>query len=255
MTTHPPYYCITHQPCAWPLPDFMTVIGTGSYVPERGIALSRDFPDLAHRNASLGEYVALFAIRRLLQASGASGFVGLCHYRRYVLPTPLGEVRGIASYAPATQLADLTPADFYGDGQTPIVSASFDFRRSVLQQYANDGVGRDLLMYFGDAIDCGVISNQEAAQFLSGSVFAPAPTVAYIPVQWFIDIVQALEVVTSRFHRYHHVEREGYQSRAIGFSCERLHALLLSRRIAEWGADRVMTRVQTILSADGASKP
>lgn len=250
MTKHPPYYCITHQPCPWPLPEFMTVIGTGGYVPPEGIALSREFPELAHRNGSLGEYVALFAIRRLLQQSGASGFVGLCHYRRYVLPVPLGTVEGIASYAPASALASLQPADFYGDGETPIVSASFDFRRSVLQQYAGDGIGRDLLMYFGDAIDCGVITNREAADFLSGSVFAPAPTVAYIPVEWFIEIVEALELVTSRFYRYHHVEREGYQSRAIGFSCERLHALLLARRVAALGQDKVMARIQTMLRPD-----
>lgn len=249
MTSTPPFYCIAHQDCPWPLPDFMTVIGTGGYVPAKGIAMSVSYPELAFRNRYLGEYVALFAIRAMLLAAKASGFVGLCHYRRYALVQPLGRLQGLNHLAHPDQLQTLRAEDFYGTGDTPIIAASFEFQRSVLEQYAGDGIGRDLMLFFGDAVDCGIITSHEAAAFLSGRSFIVAPTVAFIPVEWFVEIVHALEVVTSRFYRYHYVQREGYQERGMAFCCERLQALLLAKRAAAWNGP-VHARPLTVFSDD-----
>lgn len=255
MSDTPPFYCIAHQAPGWPLPDFMTVIGTGDYVPPRGIAMSQSFPKEAHKNRYLGEYVALYEIRRMLLASGADGFVGLCHYRRYALPNPPGEMRGFNYLAHPDLLAGLRPEDYFGDGQTPIVPLSVAFPGSVLQQAAASDIGRDLLMYFGDAIDCGIITDQEASWFLSGNRFITAPTVAFIPVEWFVEIVDALERVNSRFFRHHYIERAGHFSRTPAFCCERLQALLLAKRIAAWGKDKVIERALTLFDASGSRQP
>ena len=249
MTTAlPHYYCITHAEPAWPLPEFLTVIGTGDYVPARGLALSQLCPEQAMRNRYLGEYVALFQIRKLLVESRAEGFVGVCHYRRFALPQPPGILLGFNHHAPPDVLAGLTAADFVGDGQTPIVPSKVQFPVGPLQQIVYPGGTRDLLMFFGDAIDCGVITPEEAAAFIGGNSFIAAPTVAYLPVAWFVDIVYQLELVASRFYRYHYIEREGYPARSMAFCCERLQALLLLRHINAWGSAKVIWCPLTLLN-------
>jgi len=244
----PPFYCIAHQPFDWQLPDFMTMIGTGSYVPERGIALSVSHPDLAFKNQYLGEYVALFLIRDQLRAAGGQGMVGFCHYRRFALAAPVGQLRGFNYYAPPAIVPQLTPQHFMGDGQTPIIGAPFDFRRSVLVQYASNGNGnvRDLLIFFGLAVEMGFVGSEEAAHFLSGSVFIPAPTVCFIPAAWFIEITDALEAVSERFYRDHYIAREGYLERSLAFCCERLQALILARLARN--AERVVAHPQVLLA-------
>ncbi|MES2351595.1 MAG: hypothetical protein V4641_28815 [Pseudomonadota bacterium] len=250
MNDTPLYYCIAHAPFGWKMPDFMTMLGSGDYVPESGLAMSKLLtPEQALRNRYLGEYLALFEIRRMLIASKAEGFVGFCHYRRFALTDPVGTLAGFNYHAHPDVLAQVRPEHFYGDGKTPIVPISVVFAGSVMQQYQSSCVLRDLLTFFGDAIDCGVITDAEAANFLSGNAFIPAPTVAYIPVSWFVEIVHALELVMSRYYRYHHIEREGYLARSMAFCCERLQAFLLAKRIAEWGPDKVISRPLVLLDA------
>jgi len=236
------FYCIAHAPFNWKMPDFMTMIGSGDYVPETGLAMSKLLtPEKAMANRYLGEYLALFEIRRRLIAEGAEGFVGFCHYRRFALTAPIGTLIGFNHVAHPDMLAQVRPEHFYGDGKTPIVPISVTFPGTVLQQYQAHAIGRDILHFFGDAIDCGVINDMEATYFLSGTEFITAPTVAYIPIPWFIDIVHDLELVMARYYRHHYVERDGYLDRSMAFCCERLQAYLLSKRIAEWGADKVIS--------------
>ncbi len=180
MTVHPPYYCIAHQSFPWSMPEFMTVIGTGNYVPEHGIAMSQAFPELANQNSYLGEYVALYAIRELLRKSNTDGFVGFCHYRRITLTKQHGELRRINIHAHPNQLQAMSLVDFYWDRNTPIIPATASMMVSILQQYAVCGLNsRDLLLYFASAIDCNVITSAEAAEFLSSNQLISAPTVSF----------------------------------------------------------------------------
>lgn len=250
MNDKPLFYCIAHQPFDWKMPDFMTMIGSGDYVPESGLAMSELLsPEEAKRNRYLGEYLAMFEIRRMLIANQAEGFVGFCHYRRFALTEPIGILQGFNHHAHPDMLARVKPEHFYGDGRTPIVPISVTFAGTILQQYDANGFTRDMLMFFGDAVDCGVITNLEAANFLSNPSFITAPTVAYIPVPWFIEIVHDLELVMSRYFRHHYVLREGYTDRSMAFCCERLQAFLLSKRIAAWGQDKVISRALVRLDA------
>jgi hypothetical protein len=250
MHETPLYYCIAHAPFGWKMPDFMTMLGSGDYVPESGLAMSKLMSqEQALRNRYLGEYLALFAIRRLLIANKAEGFVGFCHYRRFALTCPIGTLAGFNYQAHPDMMAQVQPEHFYGDGKTPIVPISVSFAGSILQQYQSSCVLRDLLTFFSTAIDCGVITDLEAANFLSGNTFIPAPTVAYIPVNWFVEIVHSLELVMSRYYRLHYIERVGYLARSMAFCCERLQAFLLEKRIAEWGADKVIARALVLLDS------
>jgi hypothetical protein len=244
MTTPPRYYCIAHAPFGWKMPDFMTLIGSGDYVPEAGIAMSQLLtPEQARRNRYMGEYLALFEIRRMLLASNAEGFVGFCHYRRFALTHPVGVLQGFNYYVHPDALADMTPEHFYADGQTPIVPASVSFPASLMEHYeANDGSARDMMMFFGDAVDCGVLSGAEAAVYISGNTFRPAPTVSCIPVQWFVEIMHDLELVMARFFRRHYIAHGGYKERSMAFCAERLQSYLLNQRIAKWQGNPVIMR-------------
>ena len=243
------YYCIAHAPFNWTMPEFMTMVGSGDYVPATGLAMSKLLtPEKAMANRYLGEYLVLFELRRRLLAEGADGFVGVCHYRRFALTDPIGVLTGFNHHAHPDMLSQIRPEHFYGDGKTPIVPVSVAFPGSVLQQYQAHCDARDLLLFFGDAVDCGVISSQEAADFLSSTSFITAPTVSYIPVTWFVEIVHDLELVMSRYFRHHYMQRPGYADRSMAFCCERLQAYLLSKRIAAWGPDKVISRPLVLLS-------
>jgi len=251
MTSPPPFYCISHKDPGWPLPPFLTLVGTGGYVPERGIGMSVYAPQLAYKNMKLGEYAALFMIRRLLEEAHADGFVGVCHYRRYALVAEIGQLRGFNYHAHPSELQDLPIEAFIGDGTTPIISAPINFPGSVMQQYSANVVGRDLLMFFGDAVDCGVIDSDEAINFLSGTSFITAGNVGYMPVAWFVETMRQLEGVVARFAHNHYIRREGYEERTMGLCCERLHGLLLRKKALEYGADKVITRPLTVLTETG----
>lgn len=251
MTSPPPFYCISHKDPGWPLPPFLTLVGTGGYVPERGIGMSVYAPQLAYKNMKLGEYAALFMIRRLLEEAHADGFVGVCHYRRYALVAEIGQLRGFNYHAHPSELQDLPIEAFIGDGTTPIISAPINFPGTVMQQYSANAVGRDLLMFFGDAVDCGVVDSDEAINFLSGTSFITAGNVGYMPVAWFVETMRQLEGVVARFAHNHYIRREGYEERTMGLCCERLHGLLLRKKALEYGADKVITRPLTVLTETG----
>jgi hypothetical protein len=248
----PLFFCITHQQPEWALPDFLTMVGTGGYVPPSGIALSERYPDLAFRNEHLGEFAALFALRRLLADEPADRMVGVCHYRRFALTVPLGEIRGFNSYAHPDLLPRALPEHFFGDGHTVIVPSLVQFAGSVLRQYAAVAEARDLLMYFGAAVDAGAVDQNQAADFLSQNAFIPAGTAAFIPVGWFRDIVARVELATDHFMRTTHIEREGQQKRNAGFCAERFHSMLLQQHLDQHGWDKVIATPMTMLADFGA---
>lgn len=251
MTT-PLFFCITHKQPEWPLPDFLTIVGTGGYVPPRGIGLSQHYPELAFQNEHLGEFAALFAIRRMLEGLPQESLFGICHYRRFALIQPLGELRGFNSYAHPSLLARAKPEHFFGEGNKIIVPALVQFQGSVLRQYAAVAEARDLLMYFGAAIDAGVVDQTEAAEFLSQNSFIPACTAAYIPAGWFVDILTRVETATRHFMQTTHIERDGFQKRNAGFCAERFHSMLLQKHIGQFGWDKIISTPMTMLTDDGA---
>jgi len=248
----PLFFCITHQEPQWPLPDFLTLVGSGAYVPARGVATSQLYPELAFQNEHLGEFAAMFALRRMLDKVPPNFLVGVCHYRRFALTKPLGELRGFNSYAHPSLLARALPEHFYGDGTRIIVPLPVTFPGNVLMQYAAVAEARDILMYFGAAVDAGVVDQNDAAQFLSQNTFMPACTAAYIPMAWLRDMLERVEKATIQFMQTVHIEREGRQKRNAGFAAERLYSMLLQQHIERYGWDKVIVTPMTMLTDDGA---
>ena len=178
---------------------------------------ARGIPELAFQNEHLGEFAALFAIRRMLEGQAPTSMFGICHYRRFALTQPLGEMRGFNSYAHPSLLSQARPEHFFGEGNKIIVPSLVHFEGSVLRQYAAVAEARDLMMYFGAAVDAGAVDQNAAADFLSQNSFIPACTAAYLPVGWFVDIVTRVEMATQSIHedRAHRARRPAEAQRRL----------------------------------------
>ena len=248
----PLFFCITHKQPEWPLPDFLTVVGTGDYAPPGGIALSQLYPEFAFRNEHLGEFAALFALRRMLAEAPAASLVGVCQYRRFALTQPLGQMHGFNSFAHPDMLAQAKPEHFFGEGNKIIVPSLVNFGGSVLRQYAAVARARDMLMYFGTAVDAGVVDESAVANFLSQNTFMPACTAAYIPVGWFRDILTRVELATDLFMKTAHIEREGDQKRNAGLCAERFYSMLLQQHLDQFGWANVIVTPMTMLAYEAA---
>jgi hypothetical protein len=246
-----PYYCITHREVPWPVPSFMTMVGTGDYEPAGGVALSRAFPELAHRNGVLGEYAAMFAIRRILERDGVTGFVGTGQYRRFAVTEATGRPEGIHSIVTPEEFVELPSGAFVGDGTAPVIPGRLTFPMSLLEQHAGVHTGRDLLHYFAAAAECGVVTDREAARFLTGRTLIAMASVGYVPVPWFVQTMRLLEEVTDRFTERYYVPRQGDQERVVGWCCERLHGLLWERRIQEWLPKELVSHPVIVVAESG----
>jgi hypothetical protein len=254
------YFVVTHQPLQWPVPAFMEPISTlpaGDDVAD----LSQDHPHLAGRGPEWSEYATLFGLRRRLQASwGETGappdgeMLGIAHYRRFAVTRPMGVPSDVYGVLTPAQLAKLSDDVFLPPPGTLLVPAIANVG-TVLGQYGRNHVVRDLLHFLGIAIDLGVIGDRQVAHFLSQQVMVVAPSIGVYPAEWYVKVLDDLERVVTAFESSVAVPHEGYQRRAIGFCCERLHSMLLFQLFAEWADDRIIVNPAVIVSDDGAYSP
>lgn len=253
------YFVVSHQPLEWALPAYMEPVST---VPcgERVTDLSTAHPGFAGRGTELSEYATLFALRRVLADSwgptgpAAGEMLGVAHYRRYPVVRPIGipdDVYGV-----------VTPAEFEALGEEDllpppdtIVLPTVKRTNGVLRQYGQAHVARDLLHFMALAIDLGVIGDRAAASFLTQPLTVPACTIGIYPADWYVRVLGELERVVDAFQSTFASPREGYQSRAAAFCCERLHGMLLASLLVDWDADRVLINPAVIVSATGAYQP
>jgi hypothetical protein len=245
------YFCITHQPVPWRIPSFMTLVGTGDYVPPTGIALAERFPDWAHRNTTYSEYAALFALRRVLEEDPGGDFVGFSHWRRFPVVEQVAPRRGFNQVISPSDFEALPENVFLGDGRTVLSPPVVNFGMTVLEQYAHDHLARDLMRFFATAVDHGALTDAEAAAFLSRPGFIPASTVVVLPTEWAVQTLTTLEEVAEAFHREDHTDRDGYQQRVIGFCLERLNGMFTERLLTRTDQDRRQLQLSLLVSEDG----
>jgi hypothetical protein len=256
-----PYYAVTHRPLEWPLPSFVQPVTVTPGLGGGVVDLTRWAPDLAGRDRTLGEYAALFGLRRMLEAEWGGSpppagqlMIGLAHFRRFGVTGDVGTPAGMTQLVDPAAFGRL-PADvFVPDGPTIVVPAPLDFGRSLLRQYAESHVVRDLLLFMGVAIDLGVVDDGSVTAFLDNSVLFATPSVGVYPTEWLLIVLEALETVADTFESTLAQDREGYQRRATGFCCERLHALLLQQLVQKW-AGPVEAHQALLVSPDGVHRP
>lgn len=244
------YYCVTHRPLEWPLPPFMQAVSISSGLGPGVTDLAAEHPELAGRDRTLGEYAALFALRRKLQATWdgeppAEAMLGLAHYRRFATTRPLS-----AGVLDAAAFRRLSMDVFLPGCASLVVPEPLALGTTVLNQYAHFHVTRDLLLFMAIAVDLGVVENRAVADFLSRPTLVATPSVGVYPARWLLVVLEALESVVDAFEQTVGVDREGYQRRATGFCCERLHAMLAWDLASKW-VGPVHSHPPLMVSADG----
>ena len=251
------YFCLTHRPVEWPLPDYMELVSTVP-VGEGVLDLSERFPDLRGRGPELSEYATLFALRRLLQESwGPDGpapderMVGIAHYRRFAVTRETGRREFVYGLTSPAEFARLPQDLFVPPPGHLLLPLPARFAMPVVTQYGQSHVVRDLLHFMGLAVDLGVVEDQAVSAFLGQQVLIAAPTVGVYPAEWLVHVLESLEQVASAFTTQFAVERADYQRRAVGFCLERLHALLLAQLATAWTPERVVINPALVISEDG----
>lgn len=249
------YFTVTHRPLDQPPPSFVQPVSSVPAGP--GVLdVAAGHPDLAGRGPELSEYATLFALNReLMQRHERTGppadqeMTGFGHYRRYAVVRPMGVPVDLYGMLRREEFAALSAEDLLPAPGTLVLPVVAHVGR-VLQQYAAQHVGRDLLVFLATAIDLGVTDGPTVARFLDSPVMVAAPTVGVYPTGWFLETLGQLEQVATAFGADGFVEREGYQRRSTGFCLERLHALLLGQLVAGWDPARVSTQRAVVVSDD-----
>lgn len=251
------YFCIAHRPLEWAVPGFMEPVST---VPAgEGVTdLAERYPELAGRGPELSEYATLFAVRRLLQESWGGDeppaderMLGIGHYRRFAVTRETGTRSDLYGVVPPERFLELPDELFLPQPGELLIPQPVRFPVSVLSQYGQAHVLRDLLHFMGIAIDLGVVDGAAVGRFLGDDVFIAAPTVGVWPALWTVLVLEALETVVTEFDKSVGVARDGYQQRALGFCCERLHALLALQLVSSWPQEKVIGNRLLVVSEEG----
>jgi hypothetical protein len=254
------YFSVAYRPLQWALPDFMEVVSTtplGDGVTD----LSPVCPQYAGRDAELGEYATLFALRRVLEEaqrqgeSSGDGMVGISHYRRFAVARPTGQPSFVYGVVTPEEFAELPRDLFVPDPPIVLFPTPIQVMPTLLGQYANYHHTRDLLHFMGIALDLGVVTNDQATDWLAGNVLVPAAAIGVYPEAWLVRTLTALESVAEAFESTVAIPREGYQKRTVAFCLERLHGLLLSGLIETCPNDGFAAHRALIVSPDGTYHP
>lgn len=252
------YFCITHQPIPWPVPRFMEPVSTVP-VGEGVLDLGQRYPGLAGRGRELGEYATLFALRRMLQESWNGEappeweMVGVSQYRRFMTTRSIG--RPYSGYGVITPeiLGKLARDTFLPPSGTVLMSAPALLGDPVVTQYGFTHHMRDLLRFMAIAIDLGVVDGEQAGAYLGQETMVIAPSVGVYPARWLVEVLEGLEKVVDVFASTVAVERDGYQRRAVGFCCERLHSLLANCLAMSWPRGRLLQARPALVSQEARS--
>lgn len=254
------YFSVAYRPLEWPMPRFMEVVSAAPL--GEGITdLSADYPQFAGRDPVLGEYAALFALRRHLEEARArgegsvDGMVGISHYRRFAVTRPTGTPSFVYGVVRPAEFIRLSRERFVPRTGTILFPGPIQVPPSLLAHFSQFHHARDLMLFMALAIDLDVVTNDQVTNWLAGNVMVPAPAIGIYPEDWFIETQTALESVVDAFEMTVGVPREGYNRRSIAFCLERLHGLLLSRSVAGWPQDRLICQPALIVSRDGVYHP
>lgn len=255
------YFCATHQPLDWPLPSFMEPVATvpaGAGVTD----LSERYPELGGRGVELGEYATLFAVRRLLQESwrengpaAADEMIGTGHYRRFAVTRPTGMRSAMFGVVTPEEFTALPDDLFLPSPGTLLLAAPVDPGVPIVSSYGMAHPVRDLLRFMAAAIDLGAVDDAVVGRFLGQNVMLTTPTAGVVPATWLVETLETIERVVDAFQESYAEPREGYQARAMGFCCERLHALLAVPLIEGWAQDRVVFNPAIIVTGEGEYRP
>ncbi|MEI6712573.1 MAG: hypothetical protein WCO60_02405 [Verrucomicrobiota bacterium] len=225
-----PCYCISHVQPVVPERFYTDVVALGEYGRDLPCHVSKvdSFWDEARPVAFSSAGLAV--IPKIVEASSTASVVGICSYRKIILPkahapiNPLRfQVETLLSDVEGLSLADCLPPNLEHEF---LVTGPVYFTDGIIGQYSKYHVLRDLLDYAALAIELGVLSQEEAKEFLMCPILIPGGCdVGFYPRQWLLETLGKLEILGREFVKRYGNRILGYDQfnrRALNFLGERL---------------------------------
>lgn len=188
------------------------------------------------KGSSLAEYSQLFGLAELIKSGDiVADSLFLFQYRKFISPNGAG-YDSIASWvkvlSPKMASACFPSDEIFENISNELVTGSIlDFGESLSESYFKTHVAEDLVTFTSAYAESGIAEAADIRLFASIRGIIPSPTLCYVSTDLFIEYMDILKKVSDNFLKNFYVERQGYQSRSTGYLLERLHSLLICKRL------------------------
>jgi len=228
--TQIPCYCVTHAEPLVPKRFFTDIIALGDYGQDLPLHIAK-IDEFWHEARPVAfSSAGCFAIPKIVQTSSKSPVIGLCSYRKILLPKAYGPddphsflVEIKHDCVTNLSLSDTLPAD---SEQELFVTRPITFPNGIIDQYARAHILQDLLNFTALSVDLGVLTPEQAKDFLLCPLFIPGGCdFGFYPKDWLVDRQSQLELIGSAFiwqYRERLLGYDKFQVRALSFLTERL---------------------------------
>ena len=237
-------------------PEWMTLIRTGFFSSDNGVDAASLVPRFDLLHCHLKGDVALFAIRRLLQAGIEAGdidrnsFVCGTSFRKFVAAGAVGDVSENFPHHCRILMQDSFDERKLWDEMTAQIVLprflNYQERLGVAAVYARDHSLADYLACIQILLDEGFFSPKDAINFLAMHGHFMWGFCGTLKMEHFLVIANKFEFAVMAFLRSGHVSKASlaseYQDRWIAFFLERLMSfvyieLLVSDGLFSWNSD------------------
>jgi hypothetical protein len=179
------------------------------------------------------EYASLFHLRHTFDNSKVfDQLITICQYRRFIFNKKLGRQSVAMPWCTVLKYEEMKSLNVTNEylpltGNSYLIGSAIQLP-SILQQYAEAHFIRDILQFTSTLIDLGILTDEDAFQFLNSKYLIPSPSCGTFTLSCFIDIFKTLELAAIGFwsNGYKSYDDQ-YQSRVVSFLLERLNSFLL----------------------------
>lgn len=243
-------------------PDFPMWPGFTFFEHPKDSPAGTSYRENMNEDSIFSEYSSLFNLKRKLRESGAGGsdLITICQHRRFVLNIRKGSPAENlpANIIPPGDMLHLNfgPELFPRKGQSYLVGSVMALNLGMMHQYARAHHVRDILRFCSDLIDAGLMTNEEAEDFLTQKILIPAPNCGTFEVSLFLEMMDFVESAAEVYwDGGYRTYDDIYQFRVVSFLLERLNSWILLRRIVDKALNfNSISGFTTIVSSDSVIK-
>jgi hypothetical protein len=238
-------------------PEFQIWEGFEYFEPPPLLADASPIQQLLADHRLLSEYASLFQLCNTLnKQDNTNKQITIAQYRRFVLNVPLGLKSTNLPWARVLSprdMQDLAMSDevLPAPGQTYLIGSGLSMPLGALGNYAKAHYTRDILRFTANLVDCGILTNTQAFNFLSQPVLIPSPSCGTFPLKAFLEIIEKLQHAAAVFFENgYQAYDDPYQGRVCGALIERLNSYLLLEQLIEEGQNMHEVMGSTTIVSD-----
>ncbi len=236
-----PCYCISHMEPKVPDRFFTDIIALGEYGQDLPLHISKIDAFWHEARPVAFASAGCFAMSKIIQTTTGSPVVGLCSFRKILLPKASrpDDPRAFQVEIRHEDVKNLSLSDTLPPkaGQDFFVAGPLMFPDGIIGQYSKNHILRDLLDFTSLCIDLGVLTSEQAKDFLLCPLFIPGGSdFGFYPAQWLAKSQSRLELVGRTFvnqYRERILSYERFEVRALSYLTERLGSYFVLMELME----------------------